>query len=248
MRRLPVFLAIAATAVTAVTAVALGYGSPLGSATEPPDEPSAAAKSSPPASDCGPATKWQRQLETALAGSTEYGEVTVDGQQSAPECATIAAFQERTGIEPADGRADALTAAVAARLADPALDDCEAAKHGRTVCVDLTNQLLWVVEDGELLVEPIVVRTGKPGYASTTGTFTINHRTKKEWSEPYEVWLPYFQHYYAGEGLHEATSYLHDPDGGSHGCVNLLPSDAKRLYGLLDYGDTIEVFGKRPGT
>lgn len=249
MRKLPVLMTIA-TIAAAATGVYVIVDSPaVGQATESESRQSGAAEDTA-ATDhgCGAVGEYQKQVETSLDSLGDYGTVHVDGEQSAEDCTAIKALQTRMGIEPANGRADELTRSVAERLAEPSFGDCEAARSGRTVCVDLTRQTLWVVEDGERGFGPTVVRTGKPGHASTTGTFTINHKADREWSEPYEVWLPFWQHYYAGEGLHEATSYLHDPSAGSHGCVNLLPSDAEELYGMLDYGDTIEIFGHRPGT
>ena len=35
---------------------------------------------------------------------------------------------------------------------------------------------------------------------------------------------------------------------GSHGCVNLLRSDAKELWKLLPYNSTVHTFGRRSGT
>lgn len=249
MRKLPVFLTIAT--LTAATAAVVGFVSaaPSSQAAESGSRPSASPDDTAETEhDCGATGEHQEQVERDLGELGDYGDTTADGRQTATDCATITAFQQRMGIEPADGRADELTGSVAGRLAGADYDGCEAAGSGRTVCVDLTAQILWVVDDGERVFGPTVTRSGKPGYASTTGSFTINHKTESEWSEPFQVDLPYFQHYYAGEGLHEATSYLHDPDAGSHGCMNLLPADAKELYGLLDYGDTVEVFGNRPGT
>ncbi|WP_240322459.1 L,D-transpeptidase [Micromonospora aurantiaca] len=51
----------------------------------------------------------------------------------------------------------------------------------------------------------------------------------REWSNPYEVWLPYWQQFNGGIGFHETTTYLHNGAIGSHGCVNLLHRDAVRL-------------------
>lgn len=198
--------------------------------------------------DCGKVGEYQEEVEKSLESLAEYGSVFVDGEQSQEDCDAIEAFQKRFGIKPAKGQADELTRDVAKRIAEQSFDECPTTEHGTTICVDLTNQTLWVVEDGERIFGPTVVRTGMAGHASTTGTHTINHRADREWSEPYEQWLPYWQHYYAGEGLHETTSYLHDPSLGSHGCTNLLRQDAKKLYEMLDYGDTVQVFGKRSGT
>lgn len=200
--------------------------------------------------DCGKSGAKQREVEENLDSLGEYGKVFVDGEQSQQDCDAIVDFQKRMGIRPAEGKANKLTADVASRLSetDTESSDCEDGK-GLVVCVDLTHQTLWVVDGDEVVFEPTVVRTGmKGGYQTTVGKHHITNKAKREWSIPFEEWLPSWQHFYNGEGLHETTSYIHNPDIGSHGCVNLLHDDAKKLYRLLDVGDTIDIFGNRPGT
>ena len=107
---------------------------------------------------------------------------------------------------------------------------------------------MWVVKNGVVVFGPTVVRTGKPGFATPSGTFTIDDRALKEWSKPYEVWLPYWQHITGGDGFHETTTYIHNTAIGSHGCVNLLHGDAKALWTAIGYGTTVKLFRRRPGT
>ena len=101
---------------------------------------------------------------------------------------------------------------------------------------------------GTVVMKPTVVRTGKPGYATPTGTYHIGWRNLREWSDPYEVWMPYWQQFTGGIGFHETPSYLHNKSIGSHGCVNLLHADAVRLWELGKVGTRVYVFGRRPGT
>jgi hypothetical protein len=164
------------------------------------------------------------------------------------DCAAIKKFQSRFGIKPAAGQADATTYDVAKRLAATSTSACHPKKTGITFCVDLTHQTTWVMKNGKVLVAPTIARTGKKGYRTPAGTFTINKRTKKEWSDPYHVWLPYWQRFIGGRGFHQTTTYIHDKWRGSHGCVNLLPQDAKTYYSLGKLGATVHVFGRRPGT
>jgi len=192
--------------------------------------------------------KYQKQVEGYLKKLGGFGSVTVDGRQSAADCAAIKKFQSRYGIKPVAGLAGPTTYGVAKRLAGSKTSACNARKTGTTVCVDLTHQTVWVMRSGKVYVRPTVTRTGMKGYRTPTGTFKINKRTKKEWSNPYKVWMPYWQRFVGGVGLHQTTTYLHDGWRGSHGCVNLLASDAKQLYGIGRIGTTVKVFGRRPGT
>ncbi|MFD0823061.1 L,D-transpeptidase family protein, partial [Micromonospora zhanjiangensis] len=189
----------------------------------------------------------QRDVETWLARLGGFGAVTVDGRQSAADCAAIKKFQLRYGIRPADGRAGPTTADVARRLASTDTASCGAGS-GVTFCVNLTLQTVWAMRGGTVLQAPTVTRTGMAGYATATGWYSVNARNVKEWSNPYEVWLPYWQHFTQGMGFHETTTYLHDKSIGSHGCVNLLPADARRFWSLGAIGTRVHVFGRRPGT
>lgn len=197
-----------------------------------------------------PTGAYQKAVEGYLKTLGGFGPVIVDGRQSATDCAAIKKFQTRYGIKPVEGRAGPTTYSVAKRLAATRTSSCYASRSTSvtTVCVDLTHQTIWVMRGGKVIYKPTVTRTGMKGYRTPTGTFKINKRTLREWSNPYHVWMPYWQRFVGGVGLHQTTTYLHDGWRGSHGCVNLLGSDAKNLYNLLRIGNTVKVFGRRPGT
>lgn len=192
--------------------------------------------------------KYQKAVEGYLNKIGGYGKLTVDGQQSAADCAAIRKFQLRFDIRPASGLAGPTTFGVAQRLAATNTAACKAKKTGTTVCVDLTHQTIWAMKNGKVYVKPTVTRTGMKGFRTPTGTFRVIQHAKREWSDPYKVWMPYWQRFVRGVGLHQTTTYLHDAWRGSHGCVNLLPADAKLLFSFGKIGMTVKVFGRRPGT
>jgi peptidoglycan hydrolase-like protein with peptidoglycan-binding domain len=177
-----------------------------------------------------------------------YGTVTVDGKQSATDCTAIRTFQKRFGIQPASGAAGPTTYDVAKRIASTSIAACHAKSSGTTFCVDLTHQTSWIMRNGRKLTSPTVIRSGKKGYRTPAGTYSINKRTKREWSNPYHVWLPYWQRFNGGKGFHQTTTYIHDKWRGSHGCVNLLPQDAQTYWSYGRMGMTVKLFGRRPGT
>ncbi|MFG2053931.1 L,D-transpeptidase family protein [Micromonospora sp. NPDC048930] len=205
------------------------------------------AKPSPTGFTGCPQGEHQRAVETYLARLGGFGKVTVDGKQSAADCTAIKKFQRRYGISPAAGRAGATTYDVAKRLASTDVHRCKAGS-GLTFCVDLTRQTVWAMRGGTVVMGPTVTRTGMAGYATPAGTYRVANRALQEWSNPYEVWLPYWQRFNGGIGFHETTTYLHDKSIGSHGCVNLLHRDAVRLWELGSVGTRVVVFGRRPGT
>lgn len=216
------------------------------SKTKPPTTRPSPTRSTSSSGGC-PQGEWQREVEGYLARLGGYGTVTVDGRQSAADCAAIKKFQRRFDIRPAKGRAGPTTVDVARRLANTDTSKCRAGT-GTTFCVNLTLQTVWAMRDGKVVMGPTVARTGMRGYATPAGTYTINFRNKREWSDPYEVWLPYWQRFIGGIGFHQTTTYLHNKSIGSHGCVNLLPQDAARLWELGRVGLRVHVFGRRPGT
>ena len=193
----------------------------------------------------------QRDVERSLSALPDYNTVVVDGKQSPGDCAVIRRFQQRFGIQPAGGQSDNTTADVAGRIAASSTPDEQtrcAAGDGVTACVDLTRQTAWVVRDGKVVVGPTIVRTGFAGHATPAGKYRINKRDLREWSDPYGVWLPYWQRFVGGIGFHETTTYIHDATLGSHGCVNLLRADAVAMWDALQLGATVHTFGRRPGT
>jgi peptidoglycan hydrolase-like protein with peptidoglycan-binding domain len=208
-------------------------------------------ESTPPGTPAKPAGcpqgEKQREVETSLAKLGGFGPVTVDGIQSAADCAAIKKFQRRYDLRPVEGRAGPATADVARRLASTNTAKCKAGS-GTTFCVDLTLQTVWAMRGGKVVMAPTVTRTGMAGYRTPAGTYNINFRNVKEWSNPYEVWLPYWQHFTQGIGFHQTTTYLHNKSIGSHGCVNLLPVDARKLWSLGQNGTRVYLFGRRPGT
>ena len=205
-------------------------------------------RSTAPAVAGCPQGEHQRAVETYLTRLGGFGRLTVDGRQSSADCAAIKKFQQRYDIRPVQGRAGPTTYDVAKRLATTDVRSCRAGSSGTTFCIDLTRQTTWAMKSGKVVISPTVTRTGMPGYATPAGTYKINFRNIKEWSDPYEVWLPYWQHFTQGMGYHQTTTYIHDKSIGSHGCINLLPGDAKRFWELGKVGTRVALIGRRPGT
>jgi hypothetical protein len=201
----------------------------------------------PPPGPCEKDGAHQLAVEQAMIKLGNFGNVTPDGKQSKADCDAIKAFQKRFGLSPADGIAGPATGGVAARLAasDPAA--CGAG-GGLVACIDLTNQTTWLMQDGKLSYGPTVTRTGMKGFATRAGKFKIGWRAIKDWSEPYEVWLPYWQSVDGGNGFHETTTYIHNSSIGSHGCINLLHVDAVAYWDRLKVGTPVYAIGRRSGT
>ena len=109
---------------------------------------------------------------------------------------------------------------------------------------DLTNQHLYLYQDGEVVLETDFV-SGKisNGNGTPAGIFGITYKTKnavlrgENYETPVNYWMPFFGNY----GMHDATwrgafggnIYL---NGGSHGCINLPRSMAEQIYEYVSTG------------
>ena len=123
--------------------------------------------------------------------------------------------------------------------------------------VDLTNQKMWYVRDGQILMSTDIV-TGLPTRARQTpeGVYTILERMRNktlrgalkpdgtyEYETPVDYWMRVT---YSGVGFHDA-SWQRTFGGdvytyrGSHGCINMSYSDAGQLYDLIQVGDPVVI-------
>ncbi|MBI4703002.1 MAG: L,D-transpeptidase [Deltaproteobacteria bacterium] len=127
---------------------------------------------------------------------------------------------------------------------DPARRWPKWAKNGeRWIDINLTKQVL-VAHEGMTAVYATLVSTGEAGLAdheTTTATIKGIFRIDTKWvtttmdsdvvGEEFELRdVPYVQYFREGYAIHGA--YWHDRLGQpkSHGCVNLSPEDARRLF------------------
>ena len=168
---------------------------PTPTAPKPTRTTAAAGTGTPTVAGC-PQGEHQRAVETYLARLGGFGPVTVDGRQSAADCAAIKKFQKRYGIRPVEGRAGPTTAR---RGPAPRHHRRRAPLQGRH-----RHHVLRRPDPADRLGDPRRQggrwrrRSPVPGCPATrtpSGTYTVNFRNPKEWSDPYEVWLPYWQHF-----------------------------------------------------
>ncbi len=109
---------------------------------------------------------------------------------------------------------------------------------------DLTNQHLYLYQEGEIVLETDFV-SGKisNGNGTPAGIFGITYKTTnavlrgQNYETPVNYWMPFYGNY----GMHDATwraafggdIYLNN---GSHGCINLPKSMAEQIYGYVFAG------------
>lgn len=114
---------------------------------------------------------------------------------------------------------------------------------GREIVVDLSSQMTYAYENGNLQFSALV-STGLPATPTVQGEYAIWHKTPAQtmsgpgYSLPNVQWVMYF---YQGYGFH--GTYWHNNYGNpmSHGCVNMTNDDAQWLYNFGSLGTNVWV-------
>lgn len=121
--------------------------------------------------------------------------------------------------------------------------------------INLTAQHLFFYKDGELIVETDFVSGNvSKNYATPVGTYPIQYKENdailvgEDYETPVKYWMPFNRNI----GLHDATwrkefgkdIYL---TRGSHGCINMPPKAAKKVFEHIKRGVAVVVY-ELPGT
>ena len=117
--------------------------------------------------------------------------------------------------------------------------------------IDLTSQHLWVYKDGQLVEDTDFV-SGNVSNGNTTpvGIYSITYKERNatlngaNYSSKVNYWMPFN----GNVGMHDASwrksfgsdIYLRN---GSHGCVNLPLEKAEAIYGYVEKGEPVIVYG-----
>lgn len=109
------------------------------------------------------------------------------------------------------------------------------------VYVDLTRQLATVYRNG-VRIGVSTISSGRPGYETPTGVFTILEKNKEHISRKYnDAPMPYQQRLtWGGVALH-AGGLPGYPE--SHGCVHLPMAFSKILFEAMPMGGTVVIAG-----
>ena len=116
--------------------------------------------------------------------------------------------------------------------------------------INLTNQHLFLYKDGKLVVESDFVSGNlAKGHDTPTGAFGLTYKTMNavlrgpDYETPVTYWMPFN----GDVGMHDATwrnkfgGSIYKT-GGSHGCINLPASAAKKIYETIDKGYAVLVY------
>ena len=111
--------------------------------------------------------------------------------------------------------------------------------RGKTwVKVDLSEQRAYIYQNDKVVFKSRV-STGKRGYRTRKGKFVITNKYRHWNSTIYGSSMPYFQRLSASDfGFHVGVIPGYP---ASHGCIRMPHSAARKLFGMTDVGDYVEI-------
>jgi lipoprotein-anchoring transpeptidase ErfK/SrfK len=122
-------------------------------------------------------------------------------------------------------------------------------QNGKVIIIDLSEQTLSYFEDGYRIATR-TTSTGKPGYKTPIGEYSINNKSKLAFSKRYGLYMPYWMSFIGGlygihelpywpSGYREGEDHLGTPV--SHGCVRLGMDTAQALFEWAEVGTLVVV-------
>lgn len=110
---------------------------------------------------------------------------------------------------------------------------------GRRVEVYREKGVTLLVGNGKV-VRALHSSSGKRGYDTPRGSFSIFRKERNSWSVPYQVWLPYAAYFNGGIAFHAYSDVPAHP--ASHGCVRLPVPEAPFAYSFMSIGTRVTVY------
>ena len=116
--------------------------------------------------------------------------------------------------------------------------------------VSLTDQYLWLYKDGHCILKSYFV-SGNPtrGHATPKGIYGLTYKTRDATlsGEGYDSKVKYWMPFNRNVGLHDAPwrktfgGQIYR-NNGSHGCINLPPANAAKIYENVDKDTPVIVY------
>ena len=192
----------------------------------------------PPPDPSGPSLPDVRQLQQRLADLGYLAPDGVDGIMGDQTRYAVIAFQ-KWRRSPADGIVGPQTRSALEQAVRPT--PIRRGPNGHRVEVLLDRQLTLAI-DNNVVVRAMHTSSGKPGFATPTGSYTVFRKEARSWSVPYKVWLPWASYFVGGVAFHEYHDVPTVP--ASHGCIRTPRYDARWLYDFTPIGTPVVVLGR----
>ena len=148
----------------------------------------------------------------------------------------VIAFQAWSGLT-RDGVVGGKTNVRLANAAPP--EPRPVAALGHYVQIFRARGVALFVNNGAL-VRAVHCSTGKPGFTTPAGQFSVYFKSIRHWSEQYSCWMPYASFFHGGVGLHAYDFVPAYP--ASHGCVRLPNPEAAWAYAFTPLGTPVYVY------
>jgi lipoprotein-anchoring transpeptidase ErfK/SrfK len=156
----------------------------------------------------------------------------------APERQTGDASERVDSTRLSDPETEVASEAAAEPVAEPAAEEAK-----RSLTIQIGSQSFAYAE-GDQVVRTGPISSGREGYYTPRGTFSVLSKQKDKVSSRYtnqlgwQAWMPYSIQFYGHYFLHEGWLPGY-PD--SHGCVRVGEKDARFLFERLKIGDLVSV-------
>lgn len=111
------------------------------------------------------------------------------------------------------------------------------------VTINLKTQMAYVYR-GNFLIGATNISTGREGFDTPTGTFTILGKEDNHWSKKYKADMPWTMWVNNdGVALHGGVT---PGRRTSHGCIHLPHDFAEQLYTVMQTGATVKIINESP--
>lgn len=174
-------------------------------------------------------------VQTRLAALTYLPASAVTGRWDYRTSQALLAFQAWQGLQ-RDGTIGPKTLAALATASAPMP---RTHIRGRAIEIYRALGVTLLVDNGHV-VRAVHSSSGKPGYLTPAGTYSIFRKETQSWSHPYGVWLPYASYFTGGIALHAFPAVPAYP--ASHGCIRIPVPEAKSVYQFAAYHTPVTVY------
>jgi len=108
---------------------------------------------------------------------------------------------------------------------------------GVDACVDLSSNQSWLLKDGAVTYGPVKITSGRAGYRTPPGTFSVGWKDIDHLSREFNnAPMPFSVFFNGGIAFHQGSLSQE-----SHGCIHLGPDAAETYYNSLSVGDKVQV-------
>jgi hypothetical protein len=108
---------------------------------------------------------------------------------------------------------------------------------GVDACIDLSANQSWLLQDGAVVMGPVKITHGRPGYETPPGTFPVGWKDIDHKSSIYNnAPMPFSVFFNGGIAFHQGSLTEE-----SHGCIHLSWDAAEAFYNGLAVGDKVQV-------